>query len=70
MRTTIAIDKKIADRVADYGKKLGHQSMSATAQLMLRKACDFIDSQGFESFLKISSSKNLINEGRQLDSNG
>ena len=62
MRTTIAIDKHVAERVASYGEKLGHQSVSAIAQLMLRKACDLIDLQGFEALINISSTQNITNE--------
>jgi hypothetical protein len=55
MRTTIAIDQDLALRVKDHANKLGNPSMTAMSELLLRKACDFIDAKGYDALIKIPS---------------
>ena len=55
MRTTVAINQKVARRVFDHAEKIGNRSMAAMVEFMLRKSCDFIDSKGYDAFVKIPS---------------
>lgn len=57
MRTTVAIDKEIANRVMRFADKVGNRSMTAMVEFMLRKSCDFIDAHGYDEFIKISNRK-------------
>ena len=51
--TTISIDQTIADRVAEHATRVGNKSMKAMSEFMLRKACDFIEANGYDEFIKI-----------------
>lgn len=62
MRTTIAIDKNVAQRVAEHGERLGNRSLGAMSEFLLRKACDLIDSQGVDAIINISSADNQCQE--------
>ena len=58
MRTTVAIDKDIAERAARHGENMGNRSMSSVVEFMLRKSCDLIDAQGYDAFVNIPVSVN------------
>ena len=51
MKTTILIDKTTADRVMRVGEKLGHTSMSGTAEFLLRNSCGMIEKHGVDAFI-------------------
>jgi len=57
-RTTIAIRKDIADRVLAHADELGNKSTSAMVEFMLRKACDFIEAQGYDKFIGLANKIN------------
>jgi len=65
MRTTATIDKDIADRVMEHAGKLGNRSMAAMIEFMLRKACDFIEANGYDEFVKIPVGKNKNKQRRR-----
>jgi len=51
MKTTILIEKNTAERVMKIGERLGHKSMSATAEFLIRNACLMIEKGGVDSFI-------------------
>ena len=55
-RTTIAVSQHIARRVSTHANNIGNRSTTAIVEFMLRKACDFIDNNGYDAFIKIPSS--------------
>lgn len=55
MKTTILVEKETAERVMSVGKQLGHNSVSRTAEFLLRNSCSFIDSKGVDPFIKMSN---------------
>lgn len=57
MKTTVAIDKEVSKRVMEHAEELGNRSMSAMVDFMLTKSCDFIDTHGYDSFIKIPPGK-------------
>lgn len=57
MRTTVAIDQKIARRVVAHAEKVGNRSMTAMVEFMLKKSCEFIETNGYDAFIKIPSSR-------------
>jgi len=52
MRTTVAINKNISERVMEHAVQTGNRSMAAMVEFMLRKSCDFIDKHGYDAFIK------------------
>ena len=53
MRTTIAINKNIAQRVTQHADKIGNRSMTSMVEFLLGKACDYIDNHGYDAFIQI-----------------
>ena len=57
MKTTVLIDQGLGHRLKICAEKFGVNSMSAMAELSIRKALDFIESNGYDSFIAISSKR-------------
>jgi hypothetical protein len=68
MRTTVTIDREVADRAAKLCKNMGHNSMSKSVEFLTRKACDFIETNGYDEFVKIPSGNSHAE--RKLDTPG
>lgn len=51
MKTTILIEKTTAERLMRIGRMLGHKSMSATAEFLIRNSCLIIERDGADAFI-------------------
>jgi hypothetical protein len=66
-RTTITINRELAGRTAGIGLKVGHKTMAGSAEFLLRTACDYVRTHGFDKFIKEAANKRPKNPGAGYD---